>query len=569
MSSVRIVGVGKSSGNHADGEGERQVEELQADVLVAGGGMAGLMAATRARLAGARVVLLTGTAGASVRMAGFSTALGDAPEDRPEALFNDMFIAGGFLNQPALLAAIVERIGPETRFFEELGVPFHRLQGKLARRQAAGVSWPRAVFTLDMVGVDAGRLLMRRLESTTGPEARILPGGFLLDLDMEDGAVCGGLLHLQPTGEWVYVQAPAVILATGGAGRLFQKTTNFPGTQGIGYALALEAGAGLVDMEFVSYEPTVAAAPAAVAGMELPTMAFSEGARLLNGRGEEFLRTAPPPSKDVMSRAMLREVREGRGTESGAVYYDLRLMAPEAAQGYAQIRRVLKVLDLPSRSAQVEVMPTQHFLMGGIATDDGAATEIPGLYAAGEVAGGAHGAHRLATCGGTEVIAMGAIAGERAAEYARGRDLSVDRKRVPLPELLPANMETLDQGRLGRIRAALETGCGALRDGAGLRGSVVELSALREELESAGRLRTFIGRTVLVGLAIALSAAARIESRGDHFRLDYPHRDDRRWLGNLHVHLKSRGDLPVSYQRAGIGNRTLAVPPIPRREFKS
>ena len=400
------------------------MEEIRTDVLVAGGGMAGLMAATRAHLAGARVVLLTGTAGASVRMAGFSTALGDAPEDRPDALFNDMFIAGGFLNQPALLAAIVERIGPETRFFEQLGVPFHRIQGKLARRQAAGVSWPRAVFTLDMVGVDAGRLLIRRLESSPTPEARILRGGFLLDLDVEDGAVCGGLVHLHPTGEWVHVRAPAVVLASGGAGQLFQKTTNFPGTQGIGYALALEAGAGLVDMEFVSYEPTVAVAPAAVAGMELPTMAFSEGARLLNGRGEEFLRTAPPPSKDVMSRAMLREVHEGRGTPSGAIYYDLRAMALEAAQGYAQIRRVLKTLDLPSRSAQVEVMPTQHFLMGGIATDDGAAAEIPGFYAAGEVAGGAHGAHRLATCGGTEVIVMGAIAGESAARYARDRNLS-------------------------------------------------------------------------------------------------------------------------------------------------
>jgi succinate dehydrogenase/fumarate reductase flavoprotein subunit len=142
------------------------VEEILTDVLVAGGGMGGLMAATRAHLAGASVVLLTGTAGASVRMAGFSTALLDAPEDRPEALFNDMFIAGGFLNNPAMLAAIVDRIGPETRFFEALGVPFHRKDGKLARRQAAGVSWPRAVFTLDMVGVDAGKLL----PSDCGPQ---------------------------------------------------------------------------------------------------------------------------------------------------------------------------------------------------------------------------------------------------------------------------------------------------------------------------------------------------------------------------------------------------------------
>ena len=118
------------------------MEEIRTDVLVAGGGMAGLMAAWRAQRAGAGVVLLTGAAGASVQMAGFSTALGDAPDDRPADLFNDMFLAGGFLNHPALLAAIVSGIGPETRALEEIGVPFQRANGKLARRQAAGVSRP-------------------------------------------------------------------------------------------------------------------------------------------------------------------------------------------------------------------------------------------------------------------------------------------------------------------------------------------------------------------------------------------------------------------------------------------
>jgi succinate dehydrogenase/fumarate reductase flavoprotein subunit len=529
--------------------------------------MAGLMAATRAYLAGARVVLLTGAVGASVRMAGFSTALFDAPEDRPEALFNDMFIAGGFLNNPALLAAIVDRIGPETRFFEALGVPFHRKDGKLARRQAAGVSWPRAVFTLDMVGVDAGKLLIQRLRAAEEPAVRILNGGFLLDLDMQDGVVAGGLVHLHPEEKWVHVQAPAVVLATGGAGQLFQKTTNFPGTQGIGYALALEAGAPLVDMEFVSYEPTVAVAPEKIAGMELPTMAFSEGVRLLDGRGEEFLRTAPPPSKDVMSRAMLREVREGRGTQHGAIYYDLRDMSPEAALGYSQIRQVLKALDVPSRVAQIEVMPTQHFLMGGVATDEFGAAEVPGLYAAGEVAGGTHGAHRLATCGGTEVIAMGAIAGESAAQYVCGRKrFAGERRAVPRSELLQAAMNATEQARVARIRGALERGCGALRDEGGLRASLSELNTLRDELKSEGPLRTFVGRAVLVALSIASSALARTESRGDHFRTDYPQRHDRRWLGNIRASLGEQGtDVTLSYQRAGVNTRTAAPMPAVNR----
>ena len=543
------------------------VEGIQTDVLVAGGGMAGLMAATRAHLAGGSVVLLTGTAGASVRMAGFCTALLDAPEDQPEALFNDMFIAGGFVNNPALLAAIVDRIGPETRFFESLGVPFHRKDGKLARRQAAGVSWPRAVFTLDMVGVDAGKLLTQRLRAAGEPAVSILSGGFLLDLDMQDGAVCGGLVYLHPEKRWLHVQAPAVVLATGGAGELFQKTTNFPGTQGIGYALALEAGAPLLDMEFVSYEPTVAVAPEKIAGMELPTMAFPEGARLINGQGEEFLRTAPPPSKDVMSRAMLREVREGRGTQHGAIYYDLREMSPEAAMGYSQIRRVLKALDVSSRMAQIEVMPTQHFLMGGVATDEGGAAEIAGLYAAGEVAGGAHGAHRLATCGGTEVIAMGAISGESAARSVGSRKRSPGKRRaVARPELLHASMDATDQVRFARIKASLEGGCGALREERRLRASLSELQILRDELRSEGRLQTFVGRAALLALSIASSALARTESRGDHFRTDYPQRNDRCWLGNIRAHLAEQGaDVALSYRRAGISTRTVAPMPAASR----
>ena len=545
------------------------MEELQADVLVAGGGMAGLMAAMRAHLAGAEVVFLTGTPGASDRMAGFSTALRDTSDDRPDALFNDMFIAGGFLNNPAVLAAIVDRIGPETRFLEALGVPFHRKEGKLARRQAAGVSWTRAVFTMDMVGVDAGKLLTQRLQAAKQPGVRILSGGLLLDLDVWDGHVSGGLVHFPPDGEWAYVRAPAVILATGGGGQLFRKTTNFPGASGMGYALALEANAPLVDMEFVSYEPTVAVGPEKIAGMELPTMAFSEGVRLLNGRGEEFIQTAPPSSKDVMSRAMFREVREGRGTQNGAIYYDLRNMSPEAALGYSQIRRVLKALDVPSREAQVEVMPTQHFLMGGVVTDECGTSEIPGLYAAGEVAGGAHGAHRLATCGGTEVIAMGAIAGESAAQYACGRKRSAGEGRaVPRPDLLQPAMDAIDQGRITTVRVALEGGCGALRDRQSLEASLGALNTLRDQLGREGRLQTFVGRTVLIALSIASAALARTESRGDHFRMDFPQRDDRHWLGNIQASLAEQEGSPevlLSFRRAGVGTRAAAPMPVVNR----
>ena len=538
------------------------VEEIKTDVLVAGGGMGGLMAAMRAHSAGAQVVLLTGTPGASIRMAGFSTALCDFPEDRPEHLFNDMFIGGGFINNPLLLAALAQRIGPETRFFEELGVPFETRQGKLARRQAAGVSRPRAVFTTDMVGVDVGKRLLKRLRAAAMPDVRVIDRALLLDLDIRDGAVAGGLAYLQREDTWLHIQADSVVIATGGVGQLYARTSNFGGSQATGYALALEAGASLVDMEFVSFEPTVAFAPAKIAGKELPTMAFFEGARLLNGRGEEFIETKLAPSKDVICRAMLREVRDGRGTPNGGIYYDLRQVSHAAISTYTQMRQVLKALNVTPEEALIEVAPTQHFMMGGIQTDEGAATAVDGLFAVGEVAGGAHGAHRLATCGGTEAIAMGAIAGEGAARHAQGkRARAGSRPQEPKPELLFPTVDVADLAIISGIRNALEDGCGVLRDAEGLDKALHSLYSIQDQLIAQGRLKTFVGRSVRVALAIAQSASMRTESRGDHFRIDYPYRDDCRWLGNLFASLSGqRGSVALEFRQAEVCSRTPAVP---------
>jgi succinate dehydrogenase/fumarate reductase flavoprotein subunit len=271
--------------------------------------------------------------------------------------------------------------------------------------------------------------------------------------------------------------------------------------------------------------------------------------------------TLPPPSKDIMSRAMLREIGEGRGTPHGGVYYDLREMAPEAATSYTQIRRVLKALNVPPREARIEVAPTQHYVMGGVRTDENAATEVPGLFAVGEAAGGAHGAHRLATCGGTEVIATGAIAGECAARYALGRVTKAAGFPLrPAPELLDDSMDSADAARVGEIRMALEQGCGVLRDRERLERAVAVLDGIREDLQREGRMRTFAGRATLVGSAIALSALRRTESRGDHFRTDHPFRDDRRWLGNLVAATGRDGTgIALAFAPAGIGVRALGA----------
>lgn len=530
------------------------MEELEADVLIAGGGVGGLMAALRAQMSGARVILIAGSPGASNRISSLNTALEQAPQDEPAALFDDIVRAGGFINNPLLVAAMAERIGAETEFLESMKIPFFREDGHLARRRAAGTTWTRAVYSLGMIGVDISKEVRRRLESA-GDRVRVLRHAWLLELLREDGRIVGGLVYVE--GRWLRISVAAVVLATGGAGQLFGYTTNPPGSRGIGYALGLEAGASLVDLEFISFEPFIMAAPDSVRGRDLPTTVLREGARLRNSLGEEFLDTRSAPSKDVICRAMVREVLAGRGTVNGAVYFDLREMEPALLHRYVQIEQVLRGMKRSPAEALLEVMPAQHYLMGGIRIDETASSEVPGLYAVGEVSGGAHGAHRLAAGGGTEVVAMGAIAGESAAEFSRRNPLP-SRRRVATarPELLPAPLGSDDARRQRRLRAALDSGCGILRNASRLSSTVSELEVIRAELRAEGRIHSHLGRATFLGLGIARCARLREESRGDHYRSDFPHRRDLLWLGNHRVHLNSAGDdIEVAFERAGLARR--------------
>jgi fumarate reductase (CoM/CoB) subunit A len=527
------------------------LESLQVDVVVAGGGVGGLMAAYRAMRCGARVLLLGGSAGASNRISSLNTALHYAGPDSAAGLFDDMVRAGGAVNDLHVVAALAARIGRETEALDAMGVPFVRDGARLARRQAAGSSWTRAVFSQGMIGVDISRRLADEIEAAGDPATMHVRGGLLVELLTVDGRVAGVLAYSVRDERWIQVTAPAVVLATGGAGQLFDTTTNPRGSRGIGYAAALDAGALLSDMEFVSFEPFVTSAPEHARGHDLPTTVLREGARLLNGRGEEFLDTASAPTKDIICRAMVREVLEGRGTPSGSVYYDLSGMEPSAVERYVQIAQAFRGVPEAEAERRLEVMPAQHYLMGGVKIDKSAATSLAGLFAVGEVAAGAHGGHRLAAGGGLEVVAGGAIAGESAAGYALGRKGERDRPPAasPAPELLGQRLTAESKADLATIRSALSDGCGILRHGTNLTTSV---AAIRDVLERArNRSDPFIRRCGLVALAVAESALARAESRADHYRTDHPDRDDVNWLGNLVITLDEDDDLSRRFQPVG------------------
>lgn len=513
------------------------VDELTTDVLVAGGGVGGLMAAYTASQQGAKVLLLGGSVGASPRIGVMNTALGYANEDSPAAMFDDMFRAGGYLNDPAVLANICARIGTETGHLASMGVPLARAGDKYARRQATGSSYPRGVYTLGMVGVDIAMQLRDRMLHGV----RSLDGATLQELYTHDGAVRGGLVYGAKGSSWLSVHAGAVVLATGGAGQLFERTTNPHGSFGIGYALALEAGAELTGMEFVSFEPFITWA-LGTKGHDLPTTVLREGAQLRNGLGEEFIETANSPSKDKICRAMVNEVRQGRGTAAGAVYYDLTEMDPAVLGQYPQIQQALKAhRDTSGNPLRLEVMPAQHYLMGGVRVDGRGTTTIRGLYAVGEVAGGTHGAHRLAGAGGMEVVALGAIAGENAARAAL---TTAERETVgavhPRPDLLPSNLTRSGSERLAEIRKAMEDGCGIVRDAKRLAQSVRTVTQVLDDTRSDPTMG-YVARAALVASVIASSALLREESRGDQFREDFPLRNDVDWLANLVTTLDDAG----------------------------
>jgi aspartate oxidase len=526
------------------------IENLEVDVLVAGGGLGGLMAAFRARRAGARVAIALGSAGASARISSLNTALGRAPQDQPSGLFRDMFAAGGELADPAVLERLTQRIGQEVDELVNLGVGFHRVGGRLARRRGAGSSANWAVFSGGMIGHDICRVLSARLREAGPPQASLLTGARLVAIDAGTEGVRGGLVHCKRTGTWLDVRAPVIVLATGGAGALFDRTTNPPGSEGTGYSMALEAGAEVVGMEFISYEPFVTLSSAHGKSYDLPTTVLHQGARLRNSSGRQVISDTEVPSKDIICRTIVEEVDSGRGA-NGALLFDLREVPPATLAQYTGLTQALNAFGLTSENAVLPVFPAQHYMNGGVRITADGTTSVAGLLAVGEVAGGTHGAHRLAGAGGTEVVGMGAVVGDAAAKHAVDRRGLGGPRLAPRPELLPAGITPEEAEALRLARSALSSACGILRSGDELARASARLDELSAPLVATGRGRSYVGRRVVLASAIVRGALARQESRGDHFRVDFPQRDDLRWRGQLATRLQGQGQCLVTTFRSG------------------
>jgi L-aspartate oxidase len=470
---------------------------IRVDFLVLGSGIAGLRAALGLARHGEVLVVTKDQpteSNTGYAQGGVAVAMGS--DDATELHLDDTLKAGaGIVSAPA--ARILVEEGPERiRELAAWGARFDREGGRFHFTREGAHSRNRVLHALgDATGWEMVRALLDRAQRT----ARVSVRSFAcsVDLVLAGGAVVG-CRFLSESGAETTVIARATLLATGGAGMVFAETTNPPVATGDGMAMARRAGASLLDMEFVQFHPTALAVPGAPRFL-VSEAVRGEGAYLRNGAGERFTEELAP--RDQVARAIARENRAGRGP----VTLDLRHLDPDHIRSrFPRIAATCARYGVDLTSDPVPVTPAAHYVMGGVATDLSGRSTLPGLYAAGEAAGtGVHGANRLASNSLLEaVVAAGFVAESIAGTPA-----------TPLPAPRPVALPAAPDAN--GLRAFVSEALGVVRERAGLEAAVARLEPLAFRGGAAAD-------PALVALLIATSALAREESRGGHWRSDFP-----------------------------------------------
>ncbi len=519
-------------------------DALHTDFLVLGSGIAGLRAALGLARSG-KVLVVTKDqpteSNTGYAQGGVAVALGE--DDTPDLHLVDTLKAGAGIVSQAAARALVEE-GPERiRELASWGARFDREEGRFHLTREGAHSQNRVLHALgDATGWEMVRTLLEKTHRTEGIQIRAFACS--TDLVLRGGRVAG-CRFLGEDGRETVVLARATLLATGGAGQVFAETTNPPVATGDGMAMALRAGAALLDMEFVQFHPTALRLPGAPRFL-VSEAVRGEGARLINGGDERFTDELAP--RDQVARAILREARAGRGP----VRLDLRHLDPERVRRrFPRIHSTCLRYGLDITRDPIPVTPAAHYVMGGVATDLLGRSTLPGLYASGECAGtGVHGANRLAS----NSLLEGLVFGARAAAAMAGDESTGSGAPGPEPGAAAAPAIPPEE-----LRPRAWEALGLERDGAGLRALLADLAragppraAVRSRAEAEARNLADVAR------AMASSALFREESRGGHFRRDFPERDEARFLG--HTLLDAGGPRLVDVE-SPVGDVTPSVRP--------
>ncbi len=582
-----------------------EYETLTHDVLVIGAGGAGLRAAIGAAAEGVRVGLvcksLLGKAHTVMAEGGVAAALANVDDrDNWKVHFADTMRGGQYINNWRMAEIHAKEAPDRVRELEAWGALFDRTKdGRILQRNFGGHRYPRLAHVGDRTGLEMIRTLQDH-GIHQGIDVRMEYTVLTLLADGE--RVSGALAYDRERGRFTVFRSRAVVLATGGVGRAFKITSNSWEYTGDGQALAYEAGAALQDMEFVQFHPTGMVWPPSVRGILVTEGVRGEGGVLKNRDGKRFMfddipenyraQTASDPeegwrytqgdkaarrppellTRDHVARCIMREVRDGRGSPHGGVFLDIAWIKERLPNAAEHIKKKLPSMyhqfkalaDIDITKEPMEVGPTTHYIMGGIHVDgDSQMSTVPGLFAAGECAAGLHGANRLGGNSLSDLLVFGKRAGEYAARFAREHgDTRVDARQVEAAEhkALEPFERAPGEGPYQiqeALQDAMQNFVGIVRRDDDMRRAVQTIEALtaRAERVAVSGNREYnpgwhtaldLGNLLVVSRAIALSAIERKESRGGHFRDDYPEKDPAYGKFNIVVRKSADGRMELT-----------------------
>jgi len=547
--------------------GDPAYDQVDVSVLVIGAGAAGARAAIELTEQGVDDVLVLGKRGhgdahTTWARGGVNGALGTHDdEDSWEIHAADTLNEGHFLNDPDKVETVAKQMPERLRELDDWGMEFSQTEdGEIDQRYFGAQSFRRTAFAGDHTGESMLNTLVDRAQELSIPYRENVMITKLLSNGEE---IHGAVGYDMDSGEFVLFNAGTVVLAAGGHSSIYNRhSSRDDENNGDGVALAYDAGASLMDMEFIQFHPTGMAVDESApdwafwSGRLVTEAVRGEGGRLYNSEGERFMERYSPDqmeldARDVVARAIAREISEGRGTENGGVYLDISHRDSEfIKERLPRMYERYESLGVDLAEEAVEVAPTSHYGMGGVAVDEYGETEIDGLYAIGETMAGVHGANRLGGNSLAETVAFGVVAGKRVAERVEGPSALpadiVDQIAVPhfesLAEMAESDGEYEVMELFSELQELMWEHAGILRSEESLQAGLDKLEELREQTaemdigpvtSDSFEFALDITFMQIAAEAVLRSGLGRTESRGAHYRTDYPETDPD-WRRNIY-----------------------------------